>query len=174
METAALIPVSEYLKTTYRPDCDFVAGEVRERNIGEEAHAAIQAIFAGIFREFRHTWNIRVYTEVRVQTLPDHYRVPDLCVVSSTEPLGRIIHYAPLLCIEILSPTDRMSDMRERMDEYFDLGARAAWVIDPLNRVGYHASKRGFEQPADGVLRVEGTAIEVPLAGLFAELDESW
>ncbi len=35
MATKALIPVSEYLRTSYSPDCDYVDGEVQERNLGE-------------------------------------------------------------------------------------------------------------------------------------------
>jgi hypothetical protein len=35
MATNVLIPVSEYLKTSYSPDCDYVDGEVQERNLGE-------------------------------------------------------------------------------------------------------------------------------------------
>jgi hypothetical protein len=33
MATNTVIPVSEYLSTTYRPDCDYVDGEVQERNL---------------------------------------------------------------------------------------------------------------------------------------------
>jgi hypothetical protein len=42
MATAALIPVSEYLATTYRPACDYIDGEVKERNVGRQFHAALQ------------------------------------------------------------------------------------------------------------------------------------
>ena len=40
-----LVPVEEYLRTTYRPDRDFIDGELRERNIGERPHATLQGIF---------------------------------------------------------------------------------------------------------------------------------
>ena len=33
MSTATLIPVEEYLSTSYRPDRDYIDGEVRERNV---------------------------------------------------------------------------------------------------------------------------------------------
>jgi hypothetical protein len=36
------ISVSEYLHTSYRPDCDYVDGVVEERNLGELDHAALQ------------------------------------------------------------------------------------------------------------------------------------
>ena len=36
------IPVEEYLRTSYRPDCDYVDGRVEERNWGEFEHGRIQ------------------------------------------------------------------------------------------------------------------------------------
>ena len=35
-----LISVEEYLNTTYRPDVEYVDGEIQERNLGEFDHAA--------------------------------------------------------------------------------------------------------------------------------------
>ena len=35
-----LIPVDEYLRTSYRPDCDYVDGEVLERNSGDRNYHA--------------------------------------------------------------------------------------------------------------------------------------
>ena len=37
MKAPVLVPVEEYLRTTYRPDCDYVDGEVLERNVGDFA-----------------------------------------------------------------------------------------------------------------------------------------
>ena len=42
MTVATQISVEEYLKTSYRPDCDYVDGEVRERNFGEYDHSRPQ------------------------------------------------------------------------------------------------------------------------------------
>ena len=40
--TATLISVDEYLKTTTDPDCEYVAGVVEERAVGELDHASWQ------------------------------------------------------------------------------------------------------------------------------------
>ena len=45
MATNTLIPVSEYLNTSYSPDCDYVDGEVQERNLGELDHSDLQSRF---------------------------------------------------------------------------------------------------------------------------------
>lgn len=37
-----LVSVEEYLNTVYRPDCDYVDGELVDRNVGEKDHAKLQ------------------------------------------------------------------------------------------------------------------------------------
>jgi hypothetical protein len=42
MATAStLISIEEYLRTSYHPDCDYVDGEIQERNLGEREHARL-------------------------------------------------------------------------------------------------------------------------------------
>jgi Uma2 family endonuclease len=172
MANSVLVPVSEYLSNTYHPDCDYVDGELKERNVGEEPHSELQAILTRILGNRRKEWGIRVLTEQRVQTSESHYRIPDICVVRSTEPKGLIIRYAPLLCIEVLSYEDRFAALQEKVNDFAELGVKDIWAIDPWKQLGYYASPRGFEQPVDGILRVAGTPIEISLADIFAELDE--
>ena len=172
MASATLIPVLEYLNTTYRPDCDFVDGEVRERNAGEQPHSSIQIIVAAIFHAQRDAWQVRVLPEQRVQVTPTRYRIPDLCIVSRSDPKDPIILKAPLLCIEILSKDDSLRELQERVNDYSAMGVAHIWVIDPLLRIGYVAFARGFVQPESGTLQVEGTPIAVRLSEVVAELDE--
>ena len=172
MATAALIPVSEYLQTTYRPDRDYIDGELKERNVGEQPHAHIQSIINGIFRENRKAWGVRALTEQRVQVHARRYRIPDVCVIRNTDPKDPIIAFPPLLCFEALSSADSFNELQERVDDYARMGVENIWVIDPWKRHGYYAGSRGFEQPEDGVLRIAGTDIAISLAEVFAELDE--
>ena len=58
METRTLVSVEEYLTTVYRPDCDYVDGEVQERNIGELDHGWLQTLVAGHFLARREKWGI--------------------------------------------------------------------------------------------------------------------
>lgn len=173
MATAtALVSLEEYLKTTYRPDRDFLEGELLERNMGEQQHAAIQGFFIRYFGNYRREWNVRALPEQRVQVRPERFRIPDVCLVRSTDPWDPVVRFPPLLCIEVLSSGDTVRDIQRRVDDYVAMGVKHTWVLDPWDRIGYNASERGLEQPADGVLRIEGTPIAVSLAEVFAELDE--
>ena len=171
-ETTALVPLAEYLDTTYRPDCDWIDGEVRERNLGEQPHASVQGFFTGLFIQHGVEWGVRVFPEQRVQTSAEHYRVADVCVVRRELKLEPIVRTPPLLCIEILSRDDRMSEMQERVDDYFAMGVGNVWVVDPRRRRAYTADRTGGLEAAVDVLRIERTAIEARLSEVFSELDE--
>src|SRR6185437_6139427 len=85
------ISVEEYLASSYRPDCDYIDGEVQERNWGEKEHAAIQVALAFLFRQNRKAWDIEVYTELRVQVSANNFRVPDITVTRAGLEWERIL-----------------------------------------------------------------------------------
>lgn len=161
----------EYLTNVYRPDCDYVDGEVLERNLGEKEHSILQQALVFLFRTNRDAWKIEVFPELRVQVGARRYRVPDVTVVSAGVQWERILRVPALLFVEILSPEDRWSRTRERVEDYFKLGTQHVWVVDPELRKGYVCSRRGFEEPENGMLEIRDTPIRVSLMELFAELD---
>ncbi len=167
-----MIPVTEYLSTTYRPDRDYLDGELKERNMGEQHHAHLQGILSAIFHTHRHDWGVRALPEQRIQTSAERFRIADVCVLRSSDPKDPIVRFPPLLCIEILSKDDSLGELQERVNDYAGLGVKHIWAIDPWKRLGYIASTHEFERPSDGILRIDGSPIEVSLADLFAELDE--
>ena len=135
MATASLIPVSEYLRTTYRPDCDYIDGELEERSMGERPHARLQLIVGTIFEVHSGPWHVIAMTEQRVQVNSTRYRIPDICVVrvhrSRTTPSSS---FRRLLCIEIVSSEDRFSRLQERVNDFASMGIEHIWVIDPWER----------------------------------------
>jgi len=172
MASVTLIPVSEYLRTTYRPDCDYLEGEVRERNVGERPHALLQGILCTIFNANRRAWGIVAAPELRVRVSERRYRIPDITVMRRSDPPDAVVRVAPLICVEVLSPSDTLVSLQERVEDYRRMGVEHVWVVDPVGRHAYVASERGFEQPASGEFSVPGTAIRIVLAEVFAELDE--
>lgn len=170
--THTLVPLEEYLNTTYRPDRDWVDGETKERNLGEQPHALIQLLIGHIFKLHGSEWNVRPMTEQRVQTSARHYRIADVCVTRRETAFEPIVRTAPLLCVEILSRDDRMSEIQERVEDYLAMGVPAVWVIDPRRRRAYIATEIGSLMLVPDVLTVPSTAIAIPVREVFAELDE--
>lgn len=165
------VSVAEYLATSYRPDCDYVDGEIEERNLGEKEHAILQRALTILFGLKRNEWQVEVYPELRVQVSASRFRIPDITVTSAGLAWTRILRTPPLLFIEILSPEDSLSRVRQRVDDYFNFGTEHVWIIDPELRKAYVCSKTGMQEPEGGVLVVPGTEIHVVLSELFAELD---
>jgi Uma2 family endonuclease len=71
-----------------------------------------------------------------------------------------------VLCNEILSKDDRMTEMEERVEDYLQFGVPYVWVINPENGQAWIYTSAG-RTPANGVLRAG--SIEVLLAELFRD-----
>jgi Uma2 family endonuclease len=168
MASAIQIPVSEYLDTTFRPDREYVDGEVRERNVGKWEHARIQWLLAHWFGNNESKWNVIGSTEQRLQVSPTRVRVPDL-VVLRPGPQPDILSQPPLLVIEILSPDDSYSDLQERSQDYRQMGVETVWIIDPRTRSGRMCS--ALEWVEAERLEVAGTPIHVHLNEIFRQIE---
>lgn len=167
MARAALVSVEEYLCTIYEPDCDYVDGEVQERNVGELEHSEVQSALVTRFRTARSEPRIFAYAELRLRVGPSRYRISDVCVFLGTRPAERVPSTPPFLCVEILSPEDRVHRLQERIDDYLRFGVPFVWVIDPLSRRGWVYTKDSIAEAIDGVLRTSDPEISVPIAELF-------
>jgi Uma2 family endonuclease len=167
------IPVEEYLSTSYRPDCDYVDGELEGRNAGEFDHSVLQGLLFRLFFDSRDLWKVRVSPEQRVRLAPRKVRIPDVCVMPIENPREQVVTHPPLICIEILSRDDSLRKLRVRVDDYFNFGVDHVWIIDPGLRKAYVCSKTGFQEPEGGALEIAGTPIRVVLSELFAELDRA-
>jgi Uma2 family endonuclease len=172
MASATLIPVDVYLSHTYEPDCDYVHGELQERNVGETSHGLLQGILVTLFNVNRRAWNIIAGPEMRVQVSSRNYRVPDITVLRRPGPVEPIVRTAPLICIEILSPEDRIDRMTERIEDYARMGVEHIWLIDPISRRAWIATANSSLQRVETEFAVPGTPIRIVLAEVFAELDD--
>jgi Uma2 family endonuclease len=167
------VTVEEYLRTSYRPDCDYVDGRVEERNVGEFDHGYLQTLLAVLFTNNRDAWGVRAVTDVRTQVSRARFRVPDLSVLRADAPKEQILTHPPLIAIEILSPEDRLSRFQARIDDYLAFGVENIWILDPERRAAWTATKAGLQIVQNGELTVPETPIRVVLSDLFAELDRT-
>lgn len=169
MATSTMVPLEEYLRTSYAPDCEWLDGEVRERKMGEQSHVRVQVFFITSFGARKEALGIRVDAEQRVQVSGERFRVPDVSLMRVGDPYEEIVRTPPLLSIEVLSRDDRMAEMEEKIDDYLKMGVRAVWVVNPQARSASVFTVEGSRRVTE--LTVEGTAIRVSLAEVFAELD---
>jgi Uma2 family endonuclease len=171
MKTAAPVSVEEYLRTAYDPDCDYVDGEVIGRNLGERDHSDLQSELITYFRNRRRELKTQAYVEQRVQVSRTRFRVPDICVYVGENPREQIFSKPPFICIEILSPEDRVARIQGRIDDYLNFGVAYVWVIDPASRRVWAYATEGSREIKNGILRTENPALTIDLAEIFSGID---
>lgn len=166
MLAADLVPLSEYLDTSYRPDCDYIDGAVVERNVGEFDHGRMQLRLSLYLGNREKQWGIYVLISCRTRVSATRVRVPDIIVISGTPSKGQIVTDPPFLCVEILSPRDRFGEMQDRIDDYLSFGVKYVWVINPQTCHAYIHTATGIQDVRDGVLATENPDIRVVLSEL--------
>src|SRR5258708_24665281 len=164
MVPTTLVSVEEYLNTDYSPDCDYVDGVLEDRNVGQQKHAKVQTRIVVFLSQLFQALGALVVVEQRIKVSATRYRVPDVCVVFGADPEEAVITTPPFLCVEVLSPDDRMVRMNEKVKDYLAMGVRYVWVIDPYVGTAWaHTSGASFEV-TDGVMRTKNPDIEMPLS----------
>ena len=170
MATATQITLSQYLETSYRPDREYVDGEVLERHVGQWARARLQYLLASIFAAHEAAWGVIGATEWRTLVSETRVRIPDLLLLP-IGPQPDVLVEAPLLVVEILSPSDTYTATQQRAQDYLRMGVHTIWIIDPETR----SARQCVDDVWTGTLQltVPGTPIQVDLLNLFARLDAS-
>ena len=163
MGVSALISEQEYLHSDYQPDCEYADGILIERNVGTTEHSWLQMVLSAYFYNRRKQWGIYVLPEVRVRIRDRRYLIPDICVIAGERPAGRVLTTPPLLWIEILSPEDQPERVNQKVREVLEFGVPYIWVIEPATLDSDLHTPSGSRKLDDGILRIEGTLIEVPL-----------
>ena len=167
MTVATLISVDEYLRTSYRPDCDFIDGEVVERNVGKRRHGYAQLHIGSWFVTRHNSPHLEAFTEQRIRVGAGRVRIPDVVVTESPMPEEEVFTSPPYLCIEVMSPDDTMAGLQDRVDDYLNFGVPNIWVIDPWKHRGWQVTGRGWAAETDGIMRTADGRIAMPLADVL-------
>ena len=115
-------------------------------------------------------------TGFRISTDPDTVRAPDAAlVVNERLPEGDLpvgyLPFAPDLLVEVVSPSDRASEVQEKVHMWLDAGARLVWVAYPSTKsVAAYRSRTDVmivegDDLLDGTLVLDGFSI--PVSRLF-------
>lgn len=158
------VSLEGYLRTSCRPDVEYIDGELQERNVGEIEHAKMILAVLMWFVGHRQEWQIQILPDVRVQVKPERFRIPDVCVCAAPNSDTRIVTTAPLVVVEVLSPEDRIANYNERLGDSIDMGIRGVWVIDPATRRGWDCSSGNWIETS--VFRVADSPIFLDLSAI--------
>jgi Uma2 family endonuclease len=168
MSTKVLMDVDEYLRASFEgSDCEYLDGEIVERNMGEISHSAVQGTLYRLLWQFRSLLGLLVLPEIRIQISPTRYRVADLAAWRNDDIGTGIPTVAPFLVVEILSPEDRMVRMLPKIQEYLSIGVEWIWIVDPQEKSALLYSHKNPAGAVCDVLRTENPDIEIPLSAAF-------
>ncbi len=162
------VSVEEYLATSYKPACDYLDGVLRQKPLPTWKHGLLQGWLMQLINTAFSSFVAG--SEVTLRIREGRYLVPDV-IAQRRDHIQDPYPTEPVhLCIEILSPDDRTSELFAKCEEYHAWGVKTAWIVDPDNERAweYRAGERPHELPADGSLTAEGIAI--PLAEVFSVL----
>lgn len=159
--------------------CELVEGRIVPVSPAGSEHGIIEFTIGSALRAFVQQNNLGkvgggeagIYTRRN----PDTVRGADVFFISheryAQRKSGSFLDVAPELVVEVLSPSDSWTEVTQKLREYFTIGVRLVWIVDPGSRSVYAyralTDVREFtavdELPGDDVL--PGFAVNV--ASLF-------
>jgi len=149
----------------------FIDGKLQERNLGEYDHGKIQGWIFQIFNLNGKTWGTDPVVEQRIQVAPNRVRICDVAILRANAPREKVTITPPLICVEVLSPEDRLSRAKLVLADYLAMGVKHIWLIDPIRRSVSTFDAYGLHDADPANLTVPGTSIQVDLTETFAALD---
>ncbi len=164
----AAVPVEEYLSTAYHPDVDYIAGHIEERNVGEKEHGKLQFRITLLLKRLAQGRAVHRNPAEDKRPIATAYR---MCALTKKSRMSRSSQSLPVLCIEILSPKDRMSRVMNVVQDYLSMGVPTVWVLDPLDKKAYVADAAVGFREVTGEIAATGQQVTLTLEEIFSDED---
>ena len=168
MVSTALVTVEEYLGANHKPACEYFDGVLRQKPMPTRKHGVIQGRLVRLISE--RFSGFEAGTEITVRLREGKFLVPDL-IVQRCDQIQDPYPYSPVhLCVEILSPSDKMNEVLTKCEEYHAWGVETTWIVDPDAQRSWEYGRglRPREVVAGGSL--VAAEIVVPYTDLFSLL----
>jgi len=158
-----MVSVEDYLRRTEKPYCEYVDGVLYSKAMPTTLHGLVQFMLQLLLRQ----QGVQAAGEVQVRLSPTKYLIPD--VIAAPKLQHPYPTDAVLLCVEILSPEDRVGAMLAKCEQYHYWGVPFCWVIDPEKQTGwqYHAGNEPERVERGGTLTAG--ELSVRLEDLFSD-----
>jgi Uma2 family endonuclease len=159
--------------------CELVDGVLVEKTMG-----ARESLLAGLL--LYYVWDFLHENDVglalgadgTLRLMPGLVRIPDVCVITWERlptrelPEKPIPNLVPDLAVEVLSRSNTKKEMARKLREYFAVGVRLVWYVQPRSRsvTVYTAPNQSVRltenQTLEGGIVLPG--VSLPLRRLFA------
>ena len=107
-------------------------------------------IFLELVRAAEDSKSGEVFTEMAFRLGADTVRVPDVSLVGAgqarTIQPDEYVEGAPLLAVEVVSPSETAEDLEQKVGQYLGAGSKLVWVVYPKSaKVYVYSANRGRE-----------------------------
>ena len=181
-QTQTLVSGDELLAMGDIGSCELVEGRIVRMSPTGDEHGGYENNFAfhisGFVRQ-QGLGKVRVgETGFYTRRNPDTVRAADVAFISNERYAQRkskagFLDVAPDLIVEIMSPDDRWSEVKQKLREYFSIGVKLIWVADPsdLTVYAYRSLTDVREFTAADTLTGDEVlpGFSVPVASLFED-----
>jgi Uma2 family endonuclease len=155
-----------------KPYFEYWFGEAIQKPMPTLLHSILQGLIFALLRE--RGW--RAGTELRLKLSKVAYPVPDV-VADSRRLEGPYPTKNVDLCVEVLSPGDKLKELFVKGAHYLDWGVSSVWIIDGEQRKAFVMSLDCPEPVelgiADSLTAGSGnSAVCIPMRVLFEEVDK--
>jgi Uma2 family endonuclease len=121
---------------------ELVKGELRKMTPAGTRHGSIiTRLLSALVQHVDSRWarSLGPDTGFKIAESPDTVRAPDIAFVSKERiPAGELTEKfwpgAPDLAVEVISPTDTLYELDEKIEEYMTSGVTLVWVVNPKKR----------------------------------------
>jgi len=122
---------------------ELVRGELRTMSPAGSEHGVIVVTITLLVGQFVKAQQLGVVfgaeTGFKITADPDTVRAPDIAFVQRDRvpPAGIPVTFwpgAPDLAIEVVSPSDTLEGVEDKVADWLDAGTRAVWVVKPRRR----------------------------------------
>ncbi len=159
--------------------CELVEGHVRPVRPTSWAHGKMVTTLAGHLRSFVESQGRGVVMSgdlgIYTARSPDTVRAADVAVLSNARRARidseRFLDVAPERVAEVHLPGTSKKALDAKIDEYFDIGVKQIWVLDPAQErfCRYRSPMRVTQLDRDDHLFGEGVLenFQLPLSAVF-------
>jgi Uma2 family endonuclease len=138
-DTARLITADEFERMPPPKDhrLELVKGQLVRMSLPGYEHGRIVIGFGAMLHNYakpRRLGDVLTETGCKLESNPDTVRGPDIAFIRrerKPEASRGFFKGGPDLVVEVLSPGDRPSEVREKVDEYLTHGVLVVLVVDP-------------------------------------------
>ena len=168
--SATTVTLEQYLSTSYRPDVEYLEGELRARSTVSPLHGRTQMMLGLWFGNHELEWGVQVVAEARTKVRVERVRLPDVAVLTAGQLPEKALVEPPIVTIEVLSETDSYKDLKARALDMEAMGVKNIWLLDPKERTAEVWSNGAWQPAQQDLLYAVDSPVYVDLPWLWSKI----